>query len=267
MPQPRIRFLIIGMARSGTTITHQAVQGHPNIMSCMDELKVAPFFTQGVSVFTVSGRNNFERDNSYGMLIDAVTLFPTESRGPNVLGYGGMADCPKGEVLANGVKVAIDEVKDADDLVTAMQKYDSLKAVKVIRVNRRDLVAQCASLDRAWRTGRWHSFHTQAPAVPNPEAPFKISEKVFGQYVDRAVGIRAAFDRLALTHSVIELSYEDEIAALGPAAFERVFRFLGVPPVTPSWIHSQKVAPPVSDYLLNADHLYSIVDDLVARKR
>ena len=138
----RTRFLILGMARSGTTVTHQALQGHPNVRSSMDELKVAPFFTSGIAAFTVSGANPFEQDNGYGLLLDALTLIPCEQRGLDVLGYGGTDAHPKGDVLANGIKVAVGSAEEAETLVAALQRHPSLHELAIVRVHRADLVAQ-----------------------------------------------------------------------------------------------------------------------------
>jgi hypothetical protein len=259
-PVSRVRFLIIGMARSGTTVTHQALQGHPNVKSTMDELKVAPFFTRGVSMFTVSGVNDFERDNGYGVLIDALTLIPCELKGMNVLGYGGIESVPKGPTLANGVKVAVGSLAEAEDLATAMATYESLQDVVLIRVERRDLVAQFASLQRAMRSGKWHSFYHAQPAVANPDAPFECSVNDFHYYCQEALAIRAAFDRIEQTHKVLQISYEDEIAKLGRAAFTRVFEFLGLPPVEATWVGSEKVAPPLEKFVTNTKRLYEILD-------
>ena len=44
----RKRFVIVGMARSGTTVTLQALQGHPDVRTAMDEIRVDPFFTRGI---------------------------------------------------------------------------------------------------------------------------------------------------------------------------------------------------------------------------
>jgi len=46
------RYLIVGCGRSGSTLIHLLLKGHPNIVALNDELKVSPFFTKGISTFT-----------------------------------------------------------------------------------------------------------------------------------------------------------------------------------------------------------------------
>lgn len=247
------------MARSGTTVTLQALQGHPNVRACMDELKVTPFFTQGVGAFTVSGVNDYERDHSYGLLLDAMTMIPCSLHGKDLMGYGGTDAFPKGEILASGVKVAVSTIDEAELLSASLAKYESLKDVAIVRVERRDLVAQCASLWRAKRSGRWHSFYSSPATVADPKAPFEIPEGDFHFYCDEAAAVRGSFDRLAKSHRVIEVSYEDEIARMGPAAFQRTFSFLGLPQISPTWLGSEKVAPPIESFVLNSRRLYEIL--------
>lgn len=261
----RTRFLILGMARSGTTVTHRALQGHPNVKSSMDEFRVAPFFTQGIAAFTVSGKNRFERDNAYDLLFDAVTMIPCSLRGPHLMGYGGTDEYPKGEILANGLKVAVSTVPEAEELVRSLTEFASFRDFAIILVERKDLVAQCASLTRAMRTGRWHSFFKTEGQVENPDAPFEIPEGQFDFYLQEAAAIHAAFDRLAGTHRTLTLSYEDEIAKLGPAAFRRVHSFLGLPEVLPTWLGSEKVAPPVESFLLNHERLHEMLAEFTQR--
>ncbi len=254
----RVRFVTIGMARSGTTVIQQALQGHPNVRSSMDELKVAPFFTKGIAVFTVSGVNDFERDNGYGVLIDALSMIPCGLKGMHLLGYGGTEAVPKATALANGVKVAVGSQAEAEDLAKAFETHESLRDVAVVRIERRDLVAQFASLQRAMRSGRWHSFYHAQPTVSDPNAPFECSGNDFHFYCQEAIAIRAAFDRIGKCCKMVQISYEDEIAKDVSKASGRVFQFLGLPVVAPTWLGSEKVAPPLATFVTNTKRLYEI---------
>lgn len=257
-PAGRRRFLIVGMARSGTTVTHQALQGHPNVRSNMDEVKVDPFFTRGLASFTVGGQNEYERDHGYGLMIDALTMIPCSLRTPGLMGYGGLEEVPKGDVLANGIKVAVGNAEQAQMVVAALTSHASLADLVVIRVIRRDLVAQHASLQRAVRTGRWHSFSEQTNNGVDPNAPFEIPEEHFRGYCRDAIVALEKLGELSSSHVMLDLSYEDEIAAMGTEAFQRVYEFLGLPAVDISWIGSKKVAPSVDRYVTNAARLYEI---------
>lgn len=258
-PTSRARFIIAGMARSGTTVTHQALQGHPNVMSAMDEIKADPFFSKGYAVFTVSGTNDWERDHGYGLLIDALSMIPCRLRGEHLMGFGGTEQHPKGEILANGLKMAIGSPLEAQLFADAMTRFASLQQVHVILVERRDLVAQCASLMRAMRSGRWHSFFQTDPTVPDPDASFAIPEDEFRDYCQQAAAVKEAFARVSSGRRVLRISYEDDIVARGVESFGSLFAFLGLPFVEPSWVASTKVAPPLERFITNTKQLYRIL--------
>ena len=56
MIEPRkqkiLRYILVGPARSGTTVTHLALKGHPNVSAVRDEVRIDPLFTQGMGAFT-----------------------------------------------------------------------------------------------------------------------------------------------------------------------------------------------------------------------
>jgi hypothetical protein len=119
----KTRYVIVGMARSGTTATHNAVFGHPNVCAMADEFRVDPFFTKGVACFTVGGNNKWERRINYNALFDAVTKYPVgrpDPDGKRLIAYNGTPSVPKQENLAHGLKVAIPSAEDAKNLVDSL---------------------------------------------------------------------------------------------------------------------------------------------------
>jgi hypothetical protein len=261
----RKRFVIVGMARSGTTVTLQALQGHPDVRTAMDEIRVDPFFTRGIGAFTVSGQNDWEREHGMGLLIDALSLIPGAEGDPKLMGYGGTKAHPKSDrVRANGLKVALGSALEARQLVDAMQENESLREVALIRVHRDDLVAQYASLVRAMRSGVWHSFFKTPASIEHPEGPFTIPADEFEVYCRDCVTVRAQLDRLKWTHPMLDVSYERDIEAKGIGAFGRVFEFLSLPAIEAVWIGSTKVAPPVAAFVTNWEQLYDIAAKLAA---
>lgn len=253
------------MARSGTTVTFQALQGHPNVRALMDEVRVSPFFTRGLEVFTTGGANDYEKDHGMGLLVDALTLIPCSIASPQLMGYGGLPESPKSpSVLANGLKTALSGSADAVQFVEAMTKRASLQDFAVIRVDRRDLVAQFTSLARALNLGVWHSHTNPGAARSSPGAtdqPMTIDPAEFAIYCRDALDARRELDRLNATHRVFALDYERDIDTGDRSIYRRMFEFLSLPPIDPTWMRSTKVSPPVESYVTNARELY----DLAAR--
>lgn len=257
--ETRKRFIVVGMARSGTTVTFQAVQGHPDVRASMDEIRVSPFFTRGLGVFTTSGDNPWERDHGLHLLLDAMTLIPDAPPGKDLLGFGGSVEHPKSaRVLANGIKVALENQQDAEQFAEAFRTRTSLRDVYLVRVDRRDLVAQHASLYRAVRSGVWHSFYQVAPALKDAKGPFAIPPEEFERYCRECLAARAVLDRLRESHRVFEIDYERDVDGGDGSVYRRMFEFLSLPPIAPTWMHSTKVSPPVESYVTNARELYEI---------
>ncbi|MEC8251587.1 MAG: Stf0 family sulfotransferase [Planctomycetota bacterium] len=257
----RVRYVIVGLARSGTTATHAAIYGHPHICAMADELRVSPFFTSGVATFTVSGENQYERRIASDRIFDAITIYPPRAPDPEgkvLIAYNGTPDVPKAaeDVRANGLKVAIPNAEDARNLVDALQQY--YPSVKIIHVRRSDWVAQFASLNRATKTGVWHTRDHASPATAD-ESKMTLPLKPFEAYVDMAVEVERHLLSLRDSHAVHEVSYEAHVNGGDPRWVHPVFEFLGVDAMDPSWMRLTKTAPPLEDYVANVAELRALL--------
>ena len=56
------RFLTVGTQRSGTTVSHVALRGHPDVRAVSDEIAIDPFFTDGRSVFSAHAKNDSSQE-------------------------------------------------------------------------------------------------------------------------------------------------------------------------------------------------------------
>lgn len=260
-PLDPTRYVIVGMARSGTTAVHRALYGHPNVCAIDDEIRVQPFFSLGVATFTVGGKNDWERRRSALPLFDAITRYRPESPNPEgrLVGYCGTPDFPKREIRAHGLKVAIPTAEDATLLVDSLQL--DFPGVRVVHVRRSDWVAQCASLERAMKSGVWHSFAEKREATGSVER-MTIPELRFRKYVQMALEVEAQLARLKSSHDVFDFSYEQDLQGGRAGVWPEIFRFLGVPEIGPTWMRSSKVAPPIDSFLENAAELHGILSEL-----
>jgi len=133
------RFVILGMQRSGTTVTHVCLSGHPNVSMAADEVFAEPFFTRGLATFT-GGKETFQdRKDGYGKLFNLIT-----------------ASKANGSTLAAGFKVAIGNTREAIDVANCLREY--FEGTRIILVQRTDLAAQYGSLRRAILSGQWHAW-------------------------------------------------------------------------------------------------------------
>lgn len=258
----RVRYVIVGMARSGTTATHAAIYGHPNICAMADELRVSPFFTAGVASFTVGGDNKYERKIGSDRIFDAITIYPPRAPDPEgkvLIAYNGTPEVPKSpdDIRANGLKVAIPNAEDATNLVDSLRTY--FPEVKIVHVRRSDWVAQFASLSRATKTGVWHTRDNAGAAASADDGKMTLPVPPFENYVDMAIEVERQLLSLRDSHEVHEVSYEQHVNSADPAWVRPVFDFLGVDPMDPSWMRLTKTAPPLEDYVANVAELRAVL--------
>ena len=67
------KYIVIGCGRSGTTVTHLALRGHPNVCALNDEVKILPLFNNGINCYTYGNNTVEERGKQLGVLFDALT--------------------------------------------------------------------------------------------------------------------------------------------------------------------------------------------------
>jgi hypothetical protein len=229
------RFLIVGVQRSGTTVTHTTLSGHPNVAMPHDEVRSDPFFTRGRSVFTWGKESFVERCIHYERLFDFL------AHAPDVV-----------NVAARGFKVAVSDSQSAIDIANCVRDY--LPDVRIVLVTRGDLVAQFGSLKRAEASGEWHLWEGAKARHGGPKV--SIDAEHFAQYVREVRIANAQLRALGNTHALLELHYERDIAPGIDAA--NLFRFLGLSQVPVTWTVVGKVAPPPRDYIDDYDALVAL---------
>lgn len=134
------RYLIIGRSRSGTTLTHLILMGHPQVSALSDELKAKPLFIQGLSTFTFGNDAKEEKEKGMTALFDAITRLRENSF-----------------TMASGAKTVVNSPQLAAQLVRNLQKW--MPDLKVIHVVRNDLVALYGSIVQGRKSGVMHSWY------------------------------------------------------------------------------------------------------------
>ena len=238
----KIRYLIIGFPRSGTTVIHLLLKGHPNVAALNDVLKISPFFTEGISTFTFGKDLLEEKTNAYLCLFDAITSISANEN-----------------TKALGAKCGCYSPIQAQSLVDTLQKY--MKNVKIILIIRNDLVAQYGSGYNARKTGIYHSWYKNFNKLTVHK--LKINKWVFSRYVVNYLYTFEILGRLYETHNVMQCIYENFVSK--PAATQRkLFDFVNVPKVDVTWLDSKKVLPDPDQYIRNYSEMLGIQEKLRA---
>lgn len=229
------RLLIVGLQRSGTTFAAATVAGHPQVTALAPELR-HNFFSLGVQDF-VAGEATFETvQETYPRLFDAMTT-----------NGGG------GDVRVRAAKTAVASHAESVAVCDCLDPF--LPDMAVVLVTRRDLIASCGSLVRAQRSGVWHSW-----AGRSPSGSTRIPTRLFRRYAQMARATVQRFRTLAASHDFLELSYEDDICT--GKAHSRLFEFLELEQVEPSWVKLQKLNPDARSYISNYDKLERVLATL-----
>ena len=235
------RYVIVGMLRSGTTVTHHCLRGHPNVSALTSEVGVEPFFSQGVTLFSFGqGATDHERTVGHRVLFDAAA--------------GINADA---HTMALGMKLAIATPRLACLLTDALRTH--LPDVRVILTIREDLVAQYASLERARGLGRWHAYSNKAQAAGEK---VELHPQDVADYVLDGLTILTELRSLAETHDTLLFSYERDIDRAVPLASDKLFDFLSLPQVEVDWLRSKKMSPPPQEYIEGYAEMRSLVGEI-----
>lgn len=221
------RFLIVGCARSGTTVLDEAITGHPEVSSVGDEIRVEPLFSKGLSAFTYNHEPADETERGWRILFDAIA-------GIN------RADATR----AIGFKIAIHRSQEASWVVQNAKRIDP--DLRIIFVHRKDLVAQYGSLLRAAQSGVWHSWNKGDRDPLNTIDP-DIS--AFGRYAAECVDIIKQLRSLKNDLPFVEVSYEEQIIPHLQGCISDLFDFIDVSPCQVNWMTSKKVAPAPEHYI------------------
>jgi len=237
------RFIIIGPQRSGTTLVHLGIRGHPNVCATNDEVRIVPLFTDGIAHFMISGREfmtEMERETRIRACFDAV------------------AGAHRSDAVAAwGMKLASDNYREVEQLIETLRA--EMPDAVVIIVERSDLVAQFGSGLRMRATGQTHSWR----AAKDPKTYMvKIRPGRFARFARNVLRIQALLRQLESTHETLIVSYERDILPGDLRIFDRIFDILGVPHMPVDWLESAKVAPPPGSYIANYEQLSTMLEEM-----
>lgn len=231
------KYIIIGCGRSGTTVTHLALRGHPNVNALNDEVRIRALFNEGISCFTYGNNTEYENKHSLSYLFDALT---------------SMSE--KEEVKVRGIKCATYSPFDAGLFVEKVQ--NELSDVSIIYTRRNDFVAQYASKILAAKTGAHHSW--QSKRVYD-HIKIKISSIKYVNYLLNCLEVEDQILRLKKTNPFLEFSFEEDIKT---GNFRKLFQFLDLENMSPTWLNSKKVSPFPEDYITNYDKISVLTEKI-----
>ncbi len=232
------RFLVLGMQRSGTTVTQQVVEGHPQVAMTWAEVAIEPFLSPGISAFTFGNEAYEERIKAYPALFDALTKLHATPR-----------------TKAHGLKVAANSHRESLVLANVLREY--LSDVRLVLTVRRDLVAQFGSLVRARDTGVWHVKKADAGSG---EFKVTLDRQEFVDYATDCLATIQQMRSLGDRVPMFEVSYEDDIVP--GSDWAGLCEFLGVDVMPIQWLKMGKVSPPPDHYIENYHEMVEVLQGI-----
>jgi hypothetical protein len=147
-----------------------------------------------------------------------------------------------------GFKISYEHGRTCAAASTAWKYLRGERGIRIVHLVRQDLLKAWISFEVAERSGVW--TRTPWEAGPSPVPPFRIDPHRIACFFRRIERGRAWTRRAFRSHPFMEVEYESGICANFEGTLDRVFDFLGVPPlpVRPP-LAKQAVLPPCRQVL------------------
>lgn len=236
--------LVVGMARSGTTLVQRLLLEHPLIVGPRFELTDV-FLSAGIDAFTQ-------------VQLDDATLAASQTRLFRAMAAASVGDddilCLKyasngGENLVRNSHRALDWIDD----------------LKIIVIHREDAIAKFASFAVAVRNAQWH-FDPAEKVPAEYYRPIRLSKVAFAAYYAEHLTVQDGFKEVAQRDNAYLLDFARLEGGDFDALLAELAEFLGLPPFGPVTIPFQKSAPPAQDFVSNHAAIEEIARTLAERK-
>ena len=238
------KYIIIGPARSGTTVTHLILRGHPQVSALNDEVKILELFGKGISTYTFGHDQAGEKNKGPRIAYDMLALL---NAGP--------------ETKAAGIKCAVGSVEQAKIFVKEIKM--SFSDINIILIVREDVLAQFGSLLRAQKTGQFHSWRKEKN---KSSLTVTIDKGRYSHYLLSNIKIIDTLRCLKETNNFLEISYEKDICHIRVCC-NKLYDFLRLDHIEPVWLNSKKVAPAPHEFITNYDKLKCAEEAIMETKR
>lgn len=236
----KTRFIILGVARSGTTLIQQAIEGHPLVNCVNGDVCDYMVADSGPEIFSYNNVTTSGVDSTWATKCNLDFLFNIIGQNHDVVGFKTAFHSP--DVASRFA----DRVASAD------------RSVKIIATIRKDYLAIEASMQLALKLGRFHAY-----SGDKNNKRIRLDPVVFSQSVLRYNQIISEIRKMTTTMDVLEISYEDEILPGDFSFYPRICEFLKLNEVVPTWLKMKKQAKAPEEYVENYKELRRIEEHTI----
>lgn len=245
------RFLVVGMQRSGTTVTHQLVAGHPDIATNAREASAELFIDIGDSYFSTTKR-------LFPVHEEVGTQRPelVECYFDLAVRHGGDFD----DKALRGLKVAVNRLDRTERMVESILR--NMPDLKVILVARSNVVAAAMSAYLFARSHKHRLIHKVEDR--GVYEPFELPAEFMANYVVKWRRTNTVLAKLLNLETAMEVHYEQDIEGKRLLDGKALFEFLRVKPVSVDWLTLKKNLSPPAELLTNFDEVKTLADHVTA---
>lgn len=213
MPDP-LRFIILSRGRTGSTFLHRLLDSHPACV-CFEELLAPRELPEPPDKLTVGRARAMARDEA--------------QRGTDPVRFlERHVYAPSPGIRATGFKLFYGHSRaGAAAAVWTWLRAD--RGLRVVHLQRRDVLRMFVSMKIALKTGAWWSLDGEPPL---DEKQVVLDPAEFARYLAEVEAQRRHGDAEFAGHPVLRVDYEDFAdydEGGDPAAIDRVQSFLGLP--------------------------------------
>jgi len=210
------RFILLGNARSGSTLVAQAINAHPSVFMC-DEL-FHPHLEERKGQLTDPNRILCSLDRFYNDSDDPVEFLQTHLY---------RRDYPQA-VEAAGFKLFHEHARQQPGARLWKHLGDSPQC-RVIHLIRPRLIESYVSEQIAWQTGIWEEpANGPSSTQSSRRGRHHVDIKAFKHYADSMIDYWESARILFARHEVLEIDYERDLVANFEETMRQIQRLLGI---------------------------------------
>lgn len=237
-----IRFMVIGMQRSGTSVTFDMLYNHPNVSALQGEIFIKPFFDKGLDTFTQGNKcSDLEIEFGHRIIFDAISSFNYNK-----------------DTKANGLKCTVNTLSDAKIFRVQSTKIN-ISNLRYIFLIRENLLDQYLSLVRAKITGKWHSFYQSKVNISKTKINFNREDYI--NYIIDGLYIQQVLIDISKEVDSIIIEYENELCLNMEAVQIKLYEFLNLPFFQVKSRYN-KIQNNVKELICEYDELYTLFQSI-----
>lgn len=220
-----INFILLGFARTGSTLLALSMAGHPNVH--MSEELFNDYEDERRRAFG-TGCRSAQCDLSDSEVAREDRFYRTGEDGAKFLREEIFHKAYSEEIKALGFKIFYNQARQDQNAEKVWDYLIDDTDIRVVHLVRDNLLENWLSLQVAFETNEWARWTgTKAKKVVLP--PFSLDAKDCESYFDEITNSLKWARMKFADHKVLEIEYEADLCAQFVSTLNRVHDFLGVP--------------------------------------